>query len=152
MSDRGGIVWSKFGIYKVEDSDLETAPDLEFPFHPGSRFRAVNTGIDEPACQINFEDFYPGQDIVWTLAHDEVQYVTSGRAEIEYHLPPLMLETAKVIAEPGSVYLMPRGCRVVWRVLGDQPFRHLCITYPNPHYPIPVAPSVMALREKAGKG
>ncbi|KKW91298.1 MULTISPECIES: cupin domain-containing protein [Sphingobium] len=138
------ISWGKFGLYNCRDSDLDEAPDLEFPFAAGSRFRAVNTGIDEPACQINYEDFFKGVDIVWTLAHDEVQYVVSGRAEIEYHLPPLMLETGKVVAEAGSVYFLPRGCRVVWRVLSDEPFRHLCITYPNPGYPISVAASVAA--------
>ena len=136
------LKWGRFGIYRCEDGDLDNAPDMEFPFAAGSRFRAVNTGINEPACQINYEDFYKGPDIVWTLAHDEVQYVVSGRAEIEYHLPPLMIETGKVIAEPGCVYLLPRGCRVVWRVLSDEPFRHLCVTYPNPGYPIPVAASV----------
>jgi hypothetical protein len=136
------IKWGRFGMYRCVDRDLDDAPDMEFPFAPGSKFRAVNTGINEPACQINYEDFTKGTDIVWTLAHDEVQYVVSGRAEIEYHLPPLMLETGKVTAEPGCVYLLPRGCRVVWRVLSDEPFRHLCITYPNPGYPIPVAASV----------
>lgn len=136
------IVYSKFGIYHPKDSDLDEAPDYQFPFIEGSRFRAVNTGIDEPACQVNFEDFYKGPDIVWSLFHDEVQVVLKGRAEIEYWLPPLMVEHGRVIAEPGSVYLLPRGCRVIWRVLSDEPFRHLCITYPNPSYPIPVAASV----------
>jgi len=138
----GHIHWGKFKLYNPVDSDLDNAPDLEFPFAPGSVFRAVNTGIDEPGVQVNYEDFTKGQDIVWTLSHDEVQYVVSGRAEIEYHNPPLMLESGKVIAEPGSIYLLPRGCRVVWRVLSDEPFRHLCICVPNPSYPIPPADSV----------
>jgi quercetin dioxygenase-like cupin family protein len=136
------ITWSKFKIYKTVDADLNTAQDLEFPFHPGSRFRAVNTGIDEPTCQINYEDFNNGREIAWSMPHDEVQYVVSGRAEIEYHLPPLMLESGKVIAEPGSVYLLPQGARIVWRVLSDEPFRHLCICYPNPGYPIAKAASI----------
>ncbi len=138
------IAWGRFGHYACQDADLDGAPELEFPFTPGSRFRAVNTGVDEPACQINYEDFLKGPDIVWTLAHDEVQYVVSGEAEVSYHLPPLMLESGKVVARTGSVYYLPRGCRVVWRVLSDAPFRHLCITYPNPGYPIPVAASVAA--------
>jgi hypothetical protein len=135
------IVYSKFGIYHPQDGDLDGAPDLEFPFVPGSRFRAVNSGIDEPACQVNYEDFYKGKDITWTLFHDEVQVVVKGTAEIEYWLPPLMLEHGQAVAKPGSIYLLPRGCRVIWRVLSDEPFRHLCITYPNPGYPIPVAAS-----------
>ncbi|MEL7030214.1 MAG: hypothetical protein AAGL49_13650, partial [Pseudomonadota bacterium] len=106
------IPWSKFKIYSVADSDLDEAPDLEFPFHPGSRFRAVNTGIDEPCTQINYEDFYKGQAITWSMPHDEVQYVVSGRAEITYFLPPLMQESGKAIAEPGSVYILPQGARI----------------------------------------
>lgn len=135
------ISWGTFAHYLYDPNDLAGEPDLEFPFVPGSRFRAVNTGIDEPAVQVNLEDFVKGKDIPWTLAHDEVHYVLSGECEVEYHLPPLMIETGKVIAKAGSTYYMPRGCRVVWRVLSDEPFRHLCICFPNPGYPIPVARS-----------
>lgn len=135
------IPYSRFRIYTFENKDLDSAASFPFPFIAGSRFKAVNTGIDEPAVQVNFEDFYPGPDIVWSMFHDEVQYVTSGRAEITFHLPPLMQATGKVTAGPGSIYLLPRGARIVWRVLGDQPFRHLCVCIPNPGYPIPIANS-----------
>ncbi len=138
------IVWGKFAHYHYDVNDLADSGDLEFPFVPGSRFRAVNTGIDEPALQVNLEDFFKGQDIPWTLAHDEVHYVLGGECEIEYSLPPLMLETGKIVAREGSSYYMPRGCRVVWRVLSDTPFRHLCYCFPNPGYPIPVARSKVA--------
>jgi hypothetical protein len=138
------IAWGKFAFYDYDQNDLTDEPDLEFPFVTGSRFRAVNTGIDEPGMQVNLEDFYKGQDIPWTLAHDELHYVIQGECEIEYHLPPLMIETGKVIAKAGTTYYMPRGCRVVWRVLSDEPFRHLCICVPNPSYPIPVARSKRA--------
>jgi mannose-6-phosphate isomerase-like protein (cupin superfamily) len=137
----GHINWGRFSIYHCNDADLDEAPDLEFPFIKGSRFRAVNTGIDEPGVQVNYEDFVKGKDIVWTLAHDEIHYVVSGECEIEYHLPPLMLESGKAIARAGSVYFMPRGLRIVWRTLSEEPFRHLCICVPNPGYPIPVAAS-----------
>lgn len=139
------LVYGKFRIYHPQDGDLDSAPDLEFPFIKGSRFRAVNCAIDEPACQINYEDFYKGPDITWSLFHDEVQVVVSGTCEIEYWLPPLMLEHGKVTAKPGSIYYLPRGCRVLWRVLSEEPFRHLCITYPNPGYPISVARSAQAV-------
>ena len=138
------IVWGKFAHYHYDVNDLADSSDLEFPFVPGSRFRAVNTGIDEPALQVNLEDFFKGHDIPWTLAHDEVHYVLGGECEIEYSLPPLMLETGKIVVREGSSYYMPRGCRVVWRVLSDTPFRHLCYCFPNPGYPIPVARSKVA--------
>ena len=135
------IRYSKFRIYHANHSDVDESPDLPFPFNPGSRFKAVNTGIDEPCAQVNWEVFYPGMSISYSLYHDELQYVTSGRCEIEYFLPPMFAETGKVVAEPGSIYLMPRGARVIWTVLGDEPFRHLCICVPNPGYPLPVAAS-----------
>jgi mannose-6-phosphate isomerase-like protein (cupin superfamily) len=136
------IPWGRFAHYTYHAGDLEAEADLEFPFVPGSRFRAANIGIDEPAVQVNLEDFYKGQEIPWTLAHDEVHTVVSGECEIEYHLPPLMIETGKVIAKAGDCYYMPRGCRVVWRVLSDEPFRHYCICFPNPSYPIPKVRSI----------
>ena len=54
------ITWSKFAHYHYDQTDLEDQPDLEFPFVPGSRFRAVNTGINEPAMQLNL-GFLQGQ-------------------------------------------------------------------------------------------
>ena len=53
-----------------------------------------------------------------------------------------------MIAKAGSVYLLPRGLRITWRVRGDKPFRHLCICFPDPDYPTPIAKSVAA-RDKA---
>jgi hypothetical protein len=43
---------------------------------------------------------------------------------------------------------MPRGCHVKWRVLGDKPFRHLCICIPNPGYPVPLADSVRKANDR----
>ena len=62
------LSFSKFRMYKVDPNDLEVADDLEFSFILGSRFRAVNVEIDEPAVQVNFEDFYKGQDSVTPLS------------------------------------------------------------------------------------
>ena len=129
------IQWSNFEIYNVNDDDLDFAEDKVFPFIKNSKYRAVNTGIDQPAVQINFEDFYPGPEIVWTLSHDEVHYVTKGKAKIICYLPPLMKEKKEATAVEGSVYFLPRGCRVIWEILGKKPFRHLCICFPNPGYP-----------------
>lgn len=143
------IAWGKFAHYHYDETDLDHEPDLQFPFALGSRFRAVNIGIDEPALQVNLEDFFKGVDIPWALAHDEAHYVVQGECEIEVHMPPLMLESQKLVVRAGTTYFLPRGCRIVWRVLSDEPFRHLCFCFPNPSYPIPVARSKQA--ELAGK-
>jgi hypothetical protein len=136
------IAWSKFALYDVDDADLDGAATRSFPLIPDALYKAVNCGIKEPACQVNFEDFFKGPDIVWVMPHDEVHVVTKGRAEITVHLPPLMKEEQRALARPGSVYFLPRAARVVWRVLDDEPFRHLCICFPDPDYPTPLAASV----------
>tara|TARA_Y100000590_G_scaffold226356_1_gene255738 strand:+ start:2592 stop:3014 length:423 start_codon:yes stop_codon:yes gene_type:complete len=129
------INWSKFAIYHTDDKDLDCSENKIFPFIEESKYRAINTGINEPTVQINFEDFYKGPDIIWTLSHDEVHYLTKGKAEIICYLPPLMKEKKEAIAKTGSIYLLPRGCRVVWKIIGEEPFRHFCICFPNPGYP-----------------
>jgi hypothetical protein len=145
------ISWSKFQIYDVEDADLDVAASRPFPHVTGALYKAVNCGIKEPACQINFEDFLPGPPIDWFMAHDEVHYVTLGEAEITAFAPPLHRDETTAVARAGSVYLLPRGLRVRWRVIGDAPFRHLCICFPDPGYPTPLADSVrrrLSTREK----
>ena len=81
MSDKA-ITWGKIKVYDIQDSDLDTAEDMEFPFHPGSRFRAVNTGIDEPSVQINYEDFFPGQDIARSCPMMRCNMSSQGRPRL----------------------------------------------------------------------
>lgn len=104
------ITWSKFRIYDVKDSDLDGSPARAFPHVPGALYKAVNGGIKEPACQVNFEDFLPGPAIDWFMSHDEVHYVTSGEAEIV------------AFARPST-----RRRRASWRVQGPSiSFRVAC--------------------------
>ncbi|RRN66040.1 cupin domain-containing protein [Caulobacter sp. 602-1] len=136
------IAYSRFRMYQVDESDLEKAPLFSFPMLEGVMNKAINVGIDEPATQVNFEEFLPGHDISWAMFHDELHYVTSGECEVTYHLAPMMTISGTVIARPGCIYLLPRGAHIKWKVLGDKPFRHLCICIPNPGYPVPLADSV----------
>ncbi len=62
------ISWSKFQTYDVKDSDLDEAQARPFPHVPGARYKAVDGGIEEPARQIIFEDFFPGPDYPTLLA------------------------------------------------------------------------------------
>jgi hypothetical protein len=62
----------------------------------------------------------------------------------EYWLPSPTTKHGKAVAEPDSKYHAPRGCRMLWRVLSNEPFRHLCIAYPNPSQKSAAARSVAA--------
>jgi ethanolamine utilization protein EutQ (cupin superfamily) len=100
---------------------------------PSSSFRIV-TMMNEPAMQAVYEDWFKDNDVEWTYWLDALHYVVSGRAEITYWNPPNWEQEQTVIAEPGSFYLTPRGARVKWRILSDEPFRHVVFDIPNGGY------------------
>ena len=141
MSDKA-ITWGKIKVYDIQDSDLDTAEDMEFPFHPGSRFRAVNTGIDEPSVQINYEDFFPGTRYrLGPAPMMRCNTSSSGTAEIDYWLPPLMLESGTVSSEARQHRLFTACIQSRMEVTSEEPLRHLCVL-PQPRLPRCHAPSV----------
>ena len=137
------LVYSRFQVYQVEDRDLDEVEPVAVEFLGGSGLqRMVGIGIDEPACQMVFEDFFPGGEYHWTTWQDQVDVVTRGKAEITCLLPPSLEETVVRIVEAPCIYLVPRGTRITWKPLGDEPFRHISIDFPNPGFPTEPARSV----------
>jgi ethanolamine utilization protein EutQ (cupin superfamily) len=90
---------------------------------------------DEPGGTTGVEDFRRGEEVEWSFYHDEVQYILKGKAEITYSLPPVHRRWYKTSAEEGCVYLIPRGARVKFKVIGDEPYRHLFVVMPGGFYP-----------------
>jgi hypothetical protein len=127
------LVYSKFQLYQVDPKDLDDAPIEPYPFCEPSTFRIV-TVIDEPATQVVYEDWFKGQDVQWTTWTDAIHFVLQGKAEITLWQPPDLQEKIVAIAEAPCVYLIPRGARVQWRVLSDEPFRKLVADVPNPGF------------------
>jgi hypothetical protein len=138
------LVYSKFRLWAIDDADLDAAPFSPFPFVDGARSRMINSGIDEPACLVVFEDFVPGPDLLWTVWQDQIDVVLSGRAEITYWEPPDQSDAKTVIASAPCMYLIPRGTRISWRVLDNAPFRHVSIDFPNPGFGVPEASRLAA--------
>ena len=70
--------------------------------------------------QINYEDFFRGKISPGScpMMRCNTSYQT---AEIDYWLPPLMLESGTVSVKPGSIVYLPRASRVVWRVTSEEP-------------------------------
>lgn len=128
------LTYSKFQLYRTDERDLEQAPIGGFPLIPEARTRGVGV-IDQPACQVVYEDFFEGADFTWTCWHDEIHYVTGGRAEITCFHPPMFADSETFVAEAGCIYLIPRGTRMDWRVL-EGPFRRFTIDVPNPGFPL----------------
>jgi ethanolamine utilization protein EutQ (cupin superfamily) len=130
------IKYSRFRLWPIDTTDLDAAPFEAFPFVDGAQSRMVGIGINEPACLVVLEDFVPGPDLLWTVWQDQIDVVLQGRAEITYWEPPDQSEPTTVLAEAPCIYLIPRGTRIVWRVLGDDPFRHISIDFPNPGFTV----------------
>jgi hypothetical protein len=127
------LVYSKFQLVTPDADALDAAPLEPFPTVPSSNFRIV-TLMNEPAAQAVFEDWFKDNDVEWTYWVDTVHFVISGRAEITYWNPPNWEQEQTVVADAGSFYLAPRGCRCKWRVLSDEPFRRVVLDIPNPGY------------------
>jgi quercetin dioxygenase-like cupin family protein len=127
---------SGFASHLIDGDALDSAPLLPLPFNDGVFIRGYSA-INQPNCQVIIEDFMPGQSFDWVFAHDEFQYCISGEMEVEVWLPPLYGESTKVHITPGTIYTYPLGARKRVTVLGDQPFRHICICPPSPDYPFP---------------
>ena len=81
---------------------------------------------------------WPARTYQWTVWQDQIDVVLEGRAEITYWQPPDQAEAVTVVAQAPCVYLLPRGTRVVWKVLGDAPYRHFSIDFPNPGFSVPL--------------
>lgn len=129
------MVYSKFQLADPTAAavEIEQAPMEPFPLRPESKYRIV-TLLNEPATQVVLEDWFKDNDIEWVYFVDAFHIVVSGRAEITYWNPPDWPEPRTVTAEPGMIYLTPRGSHVKWRILSDEPFRHIVLDIPNPGY------------------
>jgi hypothetical protein len=136
------IVYSDFRIYRIEPSDLESIEPGPMELLGDGPWRMCGIGINEPAAQLVFEDFFPGHEYRWTVWLDQIDLVTEGKAEITVVLPPELERTRTFIAEAPCVYLIPRGTRITWRPLGDRPYRHISIDFPNPGFPVEDGASV----------
>lgn len=89
----------------------------------------------EPAGNIAVEDFSPGQALRWSYWHDEVHYIIKGKAEITFSMPPFHQTEEKIVAEAGDAYMIYKGESLTFKVISEEPFRHLCIIMPA--IPIP---------------
>lgn len=91
--------------------------------------------IAEPSGFCGFEDWRPDAPSSdwWTFLYDEVHYALSGKAEITYLSPPWYTSDSKktIVVQEGDVYLIPKGTRWFRKVIGDKPYRHLCIIMPG---------------------
>lgn len=122
--------YSEFKVFKVDPKAMQ-------PTHIETRGVTFDIAVfnDEPGGTTGVEDFRPGDEVEWNFFHDEVQYILKGKAEITYSLPPVHRKWYKTSAEEGSVYLIPRGARVKFKVIGDDPYRHLFVVMPGGFYP-----------------
>ena len=139
------VNYSKFCYYKIEADDLDSQEPEEVEFLGGALQRMCGVGIDEPPCQLVYEDFFPGFEYKWTTWVDQLDFVTDGKAEITYYQPPSLEEKHTITVEAPCIYLIPRGTPIVWKILGDEVFRHISVDIPNPLFPTELAES---LKEK----
>jgi hypothetical protein len=144
------INYSKFSYYKIDPNDLDSVEPTAMPFLGGGPSRMVGIGIDEPCCQVVYEDFFPGHEYKWTTWVDQLDFVVSGKAEITFYQPPSLEVKQTVLVEAPCIYLLPRGTPLVWKVIGEKVFRHFSFDVPNPLFPTELAKSVKIKQKTMG--
>ena len=140
------VEYSRLCYYKIEPDDLDSVEPQPMELLGDGPWRAVGIGIDEPPCQLVYEDFFPDHEYRWTTWIDQVDFVMEGKAEITYYQPPSLEEKVTIIVKAPCVYLIPRGTPIVWRVLGNSVFRHISVDIPNPLFPTELAKSLKGKR------
>jgi hypothetical protein len=128
------LEYSRFTLLDVDPAKLDAAPLEALIAGATSRARSVNV-LDEPAAQAWYEDWLPNEDIEWTCWTHEFHVILKGTAEVTYHNPPAWAESGTVTVGPGSMYLVPRGCKFRVHVTSNEPLRHLTFDFPNPGFP-----------------
>jgi mannose-6-phosphate isomerase-like protein (cupin superfamily) len=92
--------------------------------------------IATPAARIVFEEWRPEAQSTtsWTFPFNEVHYALKGKAEITYTSPPFHSSETKrtITVEAGDVYLIPIGTRWRRKVIGNEPYLHLCVVISPP--------------------
>ncbi|MBX3031856.1 MAG: cupin domain-containing protein [Chloroflexi bacterium] len=126
-------VYSKVRVAQPDPEALSESPLVPYPFHPESQFR-IQTLFEEPACLVALEEWYKDNPTEWVFFNETLMVVQSGRAEMRWWNPPDWDDRGSIIVEPGMVFLCPRGARMWWTVLSDEPFRRLVVDIPNPGF------------------
>lgn len=95
----------------------------------------IDVVVGDQDVSLAFEDWRPEAQSTtdWTFYHDEVHYAISGKAEITYTSPPWHTSDTKrtIVVEKGMTYFIPRGTRWSRKVIGNEPYRHLCVIMPG---------------------
>lgn len=127
------MVYSKVRVAKPDPAELDAAPMQPYPYTPESQFKIV-TLFEEPACLVAYEDWYKDNPTEWVFFNETLMIVQSGRAEMKWWNPPDWQDRGSITLEPGMLFLCPRGARIWWRVLSDEPFRRIVVDIPNPGF------------------
>jgi hypothetical protein len=127
------MIYSRVRVAKPEAQVLEAAPLEPYPFAPQSKFRIV-TLFEEPACLVAHEEWYQDNDTEWVFFNETLMIVESGRAIMTYWNPPDWTDRGEITLEPGMVFLCPRGARIWWKIISEEPFRRLVVDIPNPGF------------------
>lgn len=127
------MIYSKVRVSRPDVDELKSSPLVDYPFVPESKFRIV-TLFEEPACLVAHEEWYKDNDTEWVFFNETLMIVQSGSAEITWWNPPDWTDRGSVVVQPGDVFLCPRGARMWWKILSDEPFRRIVVDIPSPGF------------------
>lgn len=117
----------------LDDEALEASEELVFGgpvVGTEERFK-VQFLVNDRRATLAYESFPPGATVNWAFWHDEVHVATSGEVEASYTLGPNHRKVVTKTFRAGDAYVIPDGARVAFKVVSDEPYRHVCVIMPR---------------------
>jgi ethanolamine utilization protein EutQ (cupin superfamily) len=117
-------------VYRLSERDL-----TEYKTSDGAGKLAVC--IKTPNITAGFTRFEKGTATAtlrnWPYWYDEVVYITRGKGKITHADPPFTSPEAHEV-QAGDLLYIPKGSKVTFEALSNEPFDLLYITHPDPGF------------------
>jgi mannose-6-phosphate isomerase-like protein (cupin superfamily) len=95
----------------------------------------IQLAHNEESVFTSFQEFRKEEPLeYWVMWYDEIHFGLSGKAKLIYSMPPLYEEELEIEVGAGDLYLLPTGSQQKWEVLGDEPYRMMCVVMPRPKW------------------
>ena len=116
----------KMKVYRLTEKDLAD-------FKTGDGAGKLAGYIKTPNMTAGFARFEKGTMTLrnWPYWYEEVVYITRGKGKITRSDAPFISSESHDV-KPGDLFYIPKGSKITFEAVSDEPFELLYITHPDP--------------------
>jgi len=116
----------KMKVHRLTEKDLAD-------FKTGDGAGKLAGYIKTPSMTAGFARFEKGSMTLrnWPYWYEEVVYITRGKGKITRSDAPFISSESHEV-KPGDLFYIPKGSKITFEAVSDEPFELLYITHPDP--------------------